>query len=210
MSKRPAHSKDDKTDTDNTPGYQSFETCPDFDAADTAAGHTAGDPFGESEILVRLQDRLYDVPGAVPAARAMSLFGEHALGWIGACVIGAAIDNNRKQCWMGSAGLVFGAHAASVVVKRVVRRLRPHDQRIRIGVTTPSKLSFPSSHSTSTTTALICISVLTGKKSVLAGIPAMMVSRMLLGVHYPSDVAAGAALGAAAAGVAKGMICPAD
>ena len=44
----------------------------------------------------------------------------------------------------------FVSHALSVVVKRIVQRKRPHDPRIQVGVKTPSELSFPSSHATST------------------------------------------------------------
>lgn len=82
------------------------------------------------------------------------------------------------------------------MLKRVVRRPRPDDERITIGVSTPSKLSFPSSHATSTTAALVSLSTLAGRRTPLLGVPLMMLSRMILGVHYPTDVAVGALLGA--------------
>ncbi len=96
---------------------------------------------------------------------------------------------------MGAAA--FTAHAASVVIKRIVRRQRPHDPRIVVGVGTPSSLSFPSSHATSTAAALVALSRISGSKAPLAGIPVMMASRLVLGVHYPTDVCAGVALGVA-------------
>ncbi|MFZ2599876.1 phosphatase PAP2 family protein, partial [Corynebacterium casei] len=40
-----------------------------------------------------------------------------------------------------------------------------------------------------------------GTPAPLVGIPVMMLSRMVLGVHYPTDTALGAALGAATAEV---------
>ena len=64
---------------------------------------------------------------------------------------------------------------------------------------TPSTLSFPSSHATSTTAAAVLYGGLTGKKLSPALVPPMMVSRLVLGVHYPSDVVAGSVLGSAVA-----------
>jgi membrane-associated phospholipid phosphatase len=94
---------------------------------------------------------------------------------------------------------VVGAHAASIVVKRVVRRSRPDHPDVRVLAGTPSRLSFPSSHATSTAAAAVLYGGLTGRRSVSAVVPLMVVSRMVLGVHYPSDVLAGSALGAAIA-----------
>jgi membrane-associated phospholipid phosphatase len=66
-------------------------------------------------------------------------------------------------------------------------------------VGTPSRLSFPSSHATSTTAAAVLYGGLTGRRLTPVLVPPMLVSRLVLGVHYPSDVAAGSALGGAVA-----------
>ncbi|OFT68735.1 hypothetical protein HMPREF3130_10235 [Corynebacterium sp. HMSC14B06] len=158
-----------------------------------------GDPFGESDVLVTIQHTLNDVPGVLPTARAMSYFGEHALGWMGLAALGAAVDKERRIGWAKVGVSAFTSHAASVVLKRIVRRPRPHDRRIAIGVGTPSKLSFPSSHATSTTAALVGIAKLGYPAAPAVGVPAIMLSRLVLGVHYPTDVALGAALGTATA-----------
>lgn len=156
-------------------------------------------PKTESDILVGIQSALLNRPGVKQVARGMSLFGEHAAGWLTLGAAGAVVDKPRRRKWLALFGSAFMSHAASVVIKRIVRRPRPTDERIEIGVGTPSKLSFPSSHATSTTAALVSLSLLLGKKWPLFGVPAMMLSRMVLGVHYPTDVATGAALGAATA-----------
>lgn len=158
-----------------------------------------GDPFGESDLLVGIQGALNEVPGVIPAARAMSFFGEHALGWMGLAALGAAVDSKRRVDWAKVGVATFTSHAASVVIKRIVRRPRPHDPRIVIGVGTPSKLSFPSSHATSTTAALVGLAALGYGAAPAVGVPAIMLSRLVLGVHYPTDVALGAALGASTA-----------
>lgn len=158
--------------------------------------HISGDPLGESDALVAIQSSLSGVPGIIPAAKVMSLFGEHAAGWLAISAVGAvASTGETRQQWIKVGVSAFASHAASVVLKRVVRRKRPHDERIAIGVGTPSKLSFPSSHSTSTTAALVSMANITGNRATYAGVPAIMLSRLVLGVHYPTDVAAGATLG---------------
>lgn len=156
----------------------------------------------ESHILESIQKAAFDVPGVLPTARGLSHLGEHALGWMGASAVMYAVnhdDKARRRQWAYVGAGAFTAHAASVVLKRIVRRKRPDYPYVRVGVGTPSKLSFPSSHSTSTTAFLVGVANLTGNPLPLLGVPVMMASRMVLGVHYPTDTAVGAAIGAATA-----------
>src|SRR5690606_41700912 len=57
---------------------------------------------------------------------------------------------------------LFAAHVAAVLIKRVVRRRRPEHEAIRVHVATPSRLSFPSAHATSTTAAALLLARTTG------------------------------------------------
>ncbi|NDK92427.1 phosphatase PAP2 family protein [Gordonia desulfuricans] len=167
----------------------------------------AGEPTGEVKVLVDIQSAIA-TPPVTAAARGLSHFGEHSLGWLAISAAGWALATRRDDAaaqrrWIEAGVGAFGAHAASVVIKRIVRRKRPHDPRIEVGVSTPSKLSFPSSHATSTTAAAILIGRAAGlPPSLLPAllVPPMLTSRLVLGVHYPSDVAAGAAIGALSAG----------
>lgn len=169
-------------------------------ATDTPTGDAIDTPpTGEVAVLAAVQRPLLAVPGAVSAARGLSHFGEHSLGWLAAAAIGAAVDRPHRRQWAAVGVGAFGAHAASVIIKRIVRRRRPDHPAVRVGVSTPSRLSFPSSHATSTTAAAILMARATGSPLPLAIIPPMLVSRLVLGVHYPTDVLAGAALGAASA-----------
>jgi membrane-associated phospholipid phosphatase len=70
-------------------------------------------------------------------------------------------------------------------------------------VGTPSRLSFPSAHATSTTAAAALYGRLLGRRLVPVLVPPMALSRLVLGVHYPTDVAAGALLGAAVAALIR-------
>ncbi|MFQ6229455.1 phosphatase PAP2 family protein [Nocardia sp. NPDC002869] len=152
----------------------------------------------EVKILEAVQGAIA-TPPVIAAARGMSHFGEHALGWVGIAAVGALVDKPRRRQWAGVAVGAVGAHAASIVIKRIVRRPRPHAPSVQVSVSTPSKLSFPSSHATSTTAAAVLLGKLTGLPLPAVLVPPMLLSRVVLGVHYPSDVLAGSALGAASA-----------
>ncbi|QBJ96687.1 phosphatase PAP2 family protein [Rhodococcus sp. ABRD24] len=153
----------------------------------------------EVRILQTVQGTIGSHPQVIRAARGMSHFGEHALGWVAVAGVGAALDKPRRRRWAGVAIGAVGAHAASIVIKRVVRRPRPNDPSVQVNVSTPSKLSFPSSHATSTTAAAVLLGRLTGLPLPAVLVPPMLLSRLVLGVHYPTDVLAGSALGAVSA-----------
>ncbi|OCB36421.1 hypothetical protein A5676_21410 [Mycobacterium malmoense] len=159
-------------------------------------------PSGEVAALVAVQSALADRPGVLSVARGLSHFGEHSIGWLAVAALGALLMPKRALDWLVAGAGAFAAHAAAVVVKRVVRRKRPHDPAVVVNVGTPSQLSFPSAHATSTTAAAILMGRITGWPLPALLIPPMALSRMLLGVHYPSDVACGIALGATVARIA--------
>lgn len=154
----------------------------------------------------RVQGLASRAPLAPAAARAYSTWGEHAAGWLALGLLGAAVDRRRRADWVGVTAAAFGAHAAAVVIKRVVRRPRPSDPSVQVLVTTPSDLSFPSAHAASTTAACVALSGMIGSLPAAALAGGMAVSRVVVGVHYPSDVAAGAAVGALAGAVVRGRL----
>jgi membrane-associated phospholipid phosphatase len=168
-------------------------------------------PRGEVAAIVAVQSALADRPGLLTAARGLSHFGEHSVGWVALSLLGAVLMSARRRDWLLAGAGAFVAHATAVLVKRVVRRERPHHPAVAVNVGTPSRLSFPSAHATSTTAAAILmgravdskrLKGLPPKISAVLLVPPMALSRILLGVHYPSDVAFGVCLGAAVAGIA--------
>jgi PAP2 superfamily len=161
------------------------------------------EPTGEVAALVAVQSALTSRPGVLEAARAMSHFGEHSAGWLALSVLGAVAQPRRRTDWLLAGVGAFGAHAAAVLIKRAVRRRRPDHPAVEVNVGTPSALSFPSAHATSTTTAAILMAPLTGLPLPLLVVPPMALSRLVLGVHYPSDVLTGVAVGAVVAQLVK-------
>jgi len=154
---------------------------------------------GEDAALVAVQSALADRPGVLTGARVLSHFGEHSIGWLAIAGLGALLQPGKRRAWLAVGVGAFVAHAAAVIIKRVVRRERPHHPRIAVNVGTPSRLSFPSAHATSTTAAAVLLARVTGLPLPALLVPPMALSRMVLGVHYPSDVITGVAVGAAVA-----------
>lgn len=156
---------------------------------------SAESPRGEDAVLVAVQSVLVGRPGVLTGARTLSHFGEHSAGWVGVSLLGAVLQPARRRAWLTAGAGAFLAHAAAVVIKRVVKRKRPNHPAISVNVGTPSQLSFPSAHATSTTAAAILLGRVTGLPLPWILVPPMALSRLVLGVHYPSDVLTGVVVG---------------
>jgi membrane-associated phospholipid phosphatase len=131
------------------------------------------------------------------AAAAYSRFGEHGACWLVIGLTGAALDPSaaRRDRWRRGAGAVAGAVLLNYGVKLVVRRRRPELPDLPPLSSTVSRLSFPSAHATTSFTAARVFDGLAPTAALYAGAAAFALSRPYLGVHYPSDVIAGALLG---------------
>jgi membrane-associated phospholipid phosphatase len=160
---------------------------------------------GLDEQLLRATRRRLGGTPAVAAARGLSHFGEHALGWLAVGAVGCLGRRRRAEWATGVAG-VLAAHAAGVVVKRVVRRARPALTDLPVLGSVPSGLSFPSAHACSTAAAAVLYGPMLGRPVMLTALAGMAVSRVLLGVHHPSDVAAGVVVGGLTARATRAVL----
>jgi membrane-associated phospholipid phosphatase len=112
----------------------------------------------------------------------------------------------RRAAARGLASIAVASLLANQVGKRALPRRRPNLDNVptrRIAWHVPISSSFPSGHSASAAAFAVATAVecppLAIPVGVLAG--AVMFSRVYTGVHYVSDVLAGATLGAAVAGI---------
>ena len=132
-------------------------------------------------------------PAVETAVRRFSQLGEHGILWYSVCAVGAVVDEENRRRYGRAAALVFGSFFANQAVKFVARRPRPDLPGLPPLVHTMSDRSYPSAHATTSTAAAVALSDLLPGVQVVAS--ALALSRLYLGVHYPSDTLAGAALG---------------
>jgi membrane-associated phospholipid phosphatase len=121
-----------------------------------------------------------------------SRLGDYGAIWYAIGAAGAVVDEARRPLWLRAVARVAIAFGVNQVVKVLVGRPRPDDKR----APTVSNLSFPSAHTTTSFCGARMYARLglgwVGPYSLAFALAA---SRLVLRVHHPSDVVAGAALG---------------
>ena len=144
-------------------------------------------------------------PGRDRAAVAYARMGESGGLWIALAIAGAAVDSRRRGRWLAAAGTVPLALGLNYLVKRAVGRERPRIAGLDPVGRVPVSRSFPSAHAaTSFAGALRIAALVPGARAPLFAAAALMaLTRPYLGVHYPGDVAAGAAFGLTVGAVAE-------
>jgi membrane-associated phospholipid phosphatase len=147
--------------------------------------------------LLRLMRTRGHHPVAEKAAQVIAKSGDNGYLWIGIGTLGFLFDSRRRWQWLTtgligpiSIGVNFG-------VKLIFKRQRPVLEGLPPLGGAPSSLSFPSAHATASFACATAMSrVAPELRYALFGAAALMaVTRPYLGMHYPTDVLAGIALG---------------
>jgi undecaprenyl-diphosphatase len=137
--------------------------------------------------LLRLLRTRGHPPALERVAQLYARAGENGVLWF---AIGALTRDRR------AIRVVLAALIANTAVKQVVRRPRPVlGSELPPLAATVSGLSYPSAHAATSFAAAGALPLPSLPLYAAAG--AMALTRPYLGVHYPSDVVAGAALGVA-------------
>jgi membrane-associated phospholipid phosphatase len=151
----------------------------------------------EERLLLLARTRGH-APQLERAVAAFSRLGEHAAIWVAIGLAGAVAQPDRRREWARARRVVLLTYATNTAIKFAVRRGRPALPGLPPLTGTTTGLSFPSAHA-----ATSFAGALAYRRRGLPATPlyalagAMAASRVYLGVHYPSDVLAGAALGSA-------------
>jgi membrane-associated phospholipid phosphatase len=146
-------------------------------------------------------------PVSEGVVKGLGLVGEHAAIWAVIGLTGAARDSEKRRRWLIAAATGPGAVIVNYGVKLAIGRERPILEDHPPLARAPSKLSFPSAHSTSSMAAATAL----GRVDPRTRLPlyalatAICVGRPYLGMHYPSDVVAGAAFGIILGGLVPGV-----
>ena len=157
------------------------------------------------ERLLRVARTCGHTPSAERAVARFSRLGEHAGVWLAIGTVGAVLDGEREREWRRATATVAGVYALNTAIKRVVGRRRPELPGLPPLTGTPTALSFPSAHaSTSFAGAGVYSRLGLPAVPLYALAVSLSLSRLYLGVHYPSDVLAGAVLGALAGNTMAG------
>ncbi|CAM5721980.1 Phosphoesterase OS=Streptomyces fumanus OX=67302 GN=GCM10018772_59110 PE=4 SV=1 [Streptomyces fumanus] len=169
--------------------------------------------------FLRLDHRLFEAvaarhwPGGDQVLPRLSRSANHGVLWFAAAAGLAAsrTPRARRAAARGLASLTLASLTINTLGKRTVRRPRPvldPVPLVRQLKRQPITTSFPSGHAASAAafaTGVALESPAWGT-AIAPLAAAVAVSRVYTGVHFPSDVLAGAALGAGAAFAVRGLV----
>jgi undecaprenyl-diphosphatase len=145
--------------------------------------------------LFRLLRTRGHAPPVERAVVAYSRLGEHGLLWYVIALLGLVLHPAGRPHYKRALRLVLAAYVLNTLVKLGIRRARPALEDLPPLLPTATQLSYPSAHASTSFAAAQALSPVMPSAPLRVAAAAMAISRPYLGVHYPSDVLAGAAFG---------------
>ncbi len=161
-------------------------------------------------ILLYIQDSIR-TPWLTPIVVFITSLGNAGIFWIAVSLLLLIPQKTRRIGCMSLAALFASLLINNLLLKNLVRRIRPYDlcSVLHPLVAKPVDFSFPSGHTGSSFAAAVVLYRQLPKK---AGIPLLVLaaliglSRLYVGVHYPSDVFAGMLTGMGAGYLAERIV----
>ena len=153
----------------------------------------------DSAILLWIQDSLR-AGFLTPVMKVITHMGDKGIFWILLTLALLIVRKTRPTGVVCAASMVIGLIVTNLIIKNWVARIRPYEliQGLECIVAKADDFSFPSGH---TTNSLACAWVLFRKAPRKWGVAALVLailialSRLYVGIHYPTDVLGGAVIG---------------
>ena len=164
----------------------------------------------DSSILMWIQDNLRT--GFLnPIVNVITRLGDKGILWIAVTLALLAFRKTRRMGVFCMVSMVIGLIVTNLIIKNWVARVRPYVliEGLECLVGVQKDFSFPSGH---TTNSLACAWVLFKMAPRKWGVTALVVailislSRLYVGVHYPTDVLGGAVIGLGSACLALWLV----
>jgi membrane-associated phospholipid phosphatase len=157
----------------------------------------------DTRLLIAMRTRFHGLR-AEAFMRALGKAGNYGAIWFAIGIVLALVDGDNRGEWVRVALLGPVAIILNYLVKVIVRRPRPVLDGLPPLGGAPSSLSFPSAHATSGFACATAATRIAPEGALLFALAAVLaLGRPYLGMHYPSDVLGGVALG-----VALGLVAP--
>ncbi len=153
----------------------------------------------DGNILLFIQEHLRQ-PWMDGFWKAITHLGDGGFFWIAAAAALLLWKNTRKAGISASLALVIGALITNVALKNIVARIRPYEvvEGLMRIIERQHDFSFPSGHTCASFAAAFALyKTLPRRWGIACLVLAALISlsRLYVGVHYPSDVLGGAAVG---------------
>ena len=126
--------------------------------------------------------------------------GDKGIFWIALTLLLLALRKTRKLGVTCMISMIIGLIITNLIIKNWVARVRPYEliEGLELIIERQHDFSFPSGH---TTNSFACAWVIFRMEKKRWGVPALVLailislSRLYVGVHYPTDVIGGMAIG---------------